>query len=158
MTQSSFRYPTKQQNLIWMKRRLQIPPSVIAKELDVSRPFVSQAQRIAENRIKKLLLTAAHMNRITIDNISPRYGFAVGYNPASESKTYITYSPEFRVQVWFDHEGECQKCELASECDRILRGLAVEWGLSIPKYMQPTKVAKTLFERIMRRLGWDQRR
>jgi hypothetical protein len=156
--QSSFRYPTKQQNLIWMKRRLQIPPSVIAKEMDVSRPFVSQAQRIAENRIKKLLLTAAQMNRITIDNISPRFGFAIGYNPASESRTYITYSPEFRVQVWFDHEGECQKCELASECDKILRGLAKEWDLSIPSDMAPTQVAKALFERIMGRLGWAQRK
>lgn len=156
--QSSFRYPTKQQNSIWMKRRQQIPPSVIAKEMDVSRPFVSQAQRIAENRIKKLLISAAQMNRITLDNISPKYGFAVGYNPASDSKTYITYSPEFRVQVWFDHEGECHRCELASECDRILRGLAVEWGLSLPKEMQPTQVAKILFEKIMGRLGWDPRK
>jgi len=153
---SNFRYPTKQQSIIWMKRRLQIPPSVIAEELKVSRPFVSQAQRIAEQRIKNLLLTAAQMNRIQIDNISPKYGFAVGYSPASESKTYFTYSPEFRVQVWFDHEGDCQKCELTSECDRILRGLAVEWGLSLPRDMLPTEVAKTLFEKIMGRLGWDQ--
>lgn len=153
---SSFRYPTKQQSIIWMKRRLQIPPSIIANELKVSRPFVSQAQRIAEQRIKSLLITAAQMNRVQIDNISPKYGFAVGYSPASESKTYITYSPESRVQVWFDHKGDCQKCELASECDKILRGLAVEWELSLPRDMLPTEVAKTLFERIMGRLGWDQ--
>ena len=150
-----FRYPTKQQSLIWLKRRSKVPPSKIAEELNVSRPFVSQAQRIAEKRIKKLLLTAAHMNRISIEKISPTFGFAIGYNPATSGKTYITFSPEFRVQVWFDHEGDCSKCELKSECDRILRGLAVEWGFSIPKEMQPTQVAKTLFDQIKERLGWD---
>jgi hypothetical protein len=155
---SSFRYPTKRQNQIWMKRRLKIPPSIIAEELKVSRPFVSQAQRIAEQRIKKLLFTAAEMNRIQIENISPQYGFAVGYNPASETRSYITYSPEHRIQVWFDHEGDCGRCELASECDKILRGLAVEWGFLLPKDMQPTQIAKTLFERIMGRLEWGQRK
>ena len=150
-----FRYPTKRQSLIWLKRRSKVPPSVIAKELKVSRPFVSQAQKIAEGRIKKLILAAAHMNRITIDNISTKYGFARGFNPATSAKTYITFSPEYRVQVWFDHEGDCSKCELHSECDRILRGLAVEWGFSLPKEMNPTEVAKALFNRIMRRLGWE---
>jgi hypothetical protein len=155
---SSFRYPTRRQNQIWMKRRLKIPPSVIAEELKVSRPFVSQAQRIAEQRIKKLIIIAAEMNRIQIENISPQYGFAIGYNPASETRSYITYSPEYRIQVWFDHEGDCQKCELASECDKILRGLAVEWGFSLARNVQPTQAAKILFEKIMGRLGWDQRK
>jgi hypothetical protein len=152
---SHFRYPTKQQSLIWLKRRSEVPPSIIAKELNVSRPFVSQAQKIAEGRIKKLLLAAAHMNRISIDRINPEFGFALGFNPANEARTYITYSPEYRVQVWFDHEGDCNRCELNSECDRILRGLAIEWGLSIPKNLNPTQVAKILFEKIMRRLGWE---
>ena len=152
---SHFRYPTKQQSIIWLKRRSNIPPSVIAKELKVSRPFVSQAQKIAEGRIKKLILAAAQMNRISIDNISTEFGFARGFNTATDAKTYITFSPEFRVQVWFDHEGDCNKCELHSECDRILRGLAVEWGFSIPKEMNPTEVAKTMFDRIMGRLGWE---
>jgi hypothetical protein len=150
-----FRYPTKQQSLIWLKRRSNIPPSVIAKELKVSRPFVSQAQKIAEGRIKKLLLSAAQMNRISIDDMSTEFGFARGYNPMNNAKTYITFSPEYNVQVWFDHEGDCGKCELHSECDRILRGLAIEWGFSIPKELNPSQVAKTLFDKIMRRLGWE---
>jgi hypothetical protein len=152
---SHFRYPTKQQSQIWLKRRSKVPPSIIAKELKVSRPFVSQAQKIAEGRIKKLLLSAAQMNRISIDDISTESGFARGFNPATSAKTYITFSPEFRVQIWFDHEGDCGKCELYSECDRILRGLAVEWEFSIPKEMNPSQVAKTLFDKIMRRLGWE---
>ena len=101
------------------------------------------------------MLAAANMNRIKIDEISTEVGFAIGYNPATGARTYITYSPEYRVQVWFDHEGDCQKCELQSECDRILRGLAREWELTIPADMNPTQVAKTLFDMIRSRLGWE---
>jgi hypothetical protein len=152
-----FRYPTKRQSNIWLKRRQKVPPSVIARELKVSRPFVSQAQRIAEHRIEKLLLNAAQVNRIRVHEISSEYGFALGFCPANNAKTYITYSPEYRIQVWFDHEGDCSSCDEAGECERILRGLAVEWGIGMPRNMAPTKIAKTLFEKIMERLGWSEK-
>ncbi|MHA3961990.1 MAG: hypothetical protein AM325_000505 [Candidatus Thorarchaeota archaeon SMTZ1-45] len=154
---TSFRYPTKKQNLIWLKRRQKIAPSVIAQELQVSRPFVSQAQRIAEQRIKKLLLNAAQVNRIKIHNVSTRYGFALGFCPANNARTFITYSPDYRVQVWFDHEGDCSNCEEETECGRILRGLAEEWNIGIPIGMPPTRIAKILFERIIERLGWGKK-
>ncbi|MFW9786260.1 MAG: hypothetical protein ACFFE2_01915 [Candidatus Thorarchaeota archaeon] len=152
----SFRYPTKKQNHIWLKRRQKTPPSIIAKELGVSRPFVSQAQRIAEQRIKKLMLNAAQVNRIKIQNVSSQYGFAIGYCHSNKSQTYITYSPEYRIQVWFDHEGDCASCAEQSDCVRILRGLAEEWKIGISKDLPPTKIAKTLFDTIVERLGWDR--
>lgn len=152
----SFRYPTKRQSLIWLKRRQKVPPSQIAVELGVSRPFVSQAQRIAEQRIGKLLAHAARVNRIRLDHLSKEYGFAVGYSPINKTTVYITYSPEFQIQVWYDHEGDCKSCSLRAECDEILRGLASEWQIGLPTGKQPTEIAKILFEKIMRRLQWLQ--
>jgi hypothetical protein len=151
---TSFRYPTKKQNLIWLKRRQKTPPSIIAKELGVSRPFVSQAQRIAEQRIKKLLLNAAQVNRVKIHDMSSEYGFAQGFCPATNARTYITYSPDYRVHIWFDHEGDCSSCEEESECARILQGLAKEWNIGLPINLPPTKIARTLFDKIIERLGW----
>ncbi|MFW9800912.1 MAG: hypothetical protein ACFFD9_10780, partial [Candidatus Thorarchaeota archaeon] len=72
-------YPTKQQAFIWLKRRQNVRPYKIADELNVSRPFVSKAQRIAEARINKLLHHAASINRIKIRHIDTRYGIAVGF-------------------------------------------------------------------------------
>jgi hypothetical protein len=152
-----FRYPTNKQNAIWLKRRQNIAPSQIATQLKVSRPFVSQAQKIAERRIKKLLINAAEVNRIKIQNLSTEYGFAVGFCPTHQSKTYITYSPEYRVQVWFDHEGDCDTCEESDHCTKILRGLAIEWEIGLPNNVPPTKIAKTLFTKIMERIGWSGR-
>lgn len=149
-----FRYPTQQQGKIWLKRRQDIRPSDIAKQMRVSRPYVSKAQRVAEQRISKLLKNAAAINRISIEHSSSKFGFAVGYCPGYQSISYITYSPQFGVQVWFDHEGECSSCPENSDCERTIRGLAEEWKLEFPSDVSISRAASLLFDTIMRRLGW----
>ena len=151
---SSLRYPTKQQSLIWLKRRQGVIPSAIAKEMRVSRPFISKAQGIAEARIEKLLRNAAYVNRINIEQISGKYGFAVGYCSAYDSRTYVTYSPTIGVQMWFSHKGECQSCAQSKECETILKELGKDWKIKIPPAAEPTDIAVFLFDNIMRRLGW----
>jgi hypothetical protein len=149
-----FRYPTKQQGKIWLKRRQDVSPSKIATQMRVSRPYVSKAQKIAEHRISKLLKNAAMINRISIKHSSSTYGFAVGYCPGYQSISYITYSPKFGVQVWFDHEGDCGSCPENSICEKTIRGLAEEWKLEIPSDVSISRAASLLFNAIMRRLDW----
>lgn len=150
----TLRYPTPKQGLIWLKRRQKVLPSDIAKEFSVSRPFVSKAQRIAEERIGKLLEHAASVNRIKLRNISPEYGFAVGYCSANQMDTFILYSPKIGVQTWFDHEGECGSCAELSECTRTLTQLADEWKIELRGKKTPSDMAGHLFNAIMRRLKW----
>jgi hypothetical protein len=149
-----FKFPTRQQEFIWQKRRQEIPPSEIAQELDVSRAFVSKAQRIAEERIEKILLYTASSNRIGIRHISSRYGFAVGNDPANKSETYIVYSPALGTQVWYSHEGDCRNCSEKSVCEEVLHALAAEWAVSIPRDLPPTDAVEKLFITLMRRLKW----
>lgn len=149
-----FKFPTKQQEFIWQRRRQEIPPSVIAQELDVSRALVSKAQRIAEERIERILLYTASTNRIKIQHISPKYGFAVGHSPANKSKTYIVYSLSLGTQLWYSHEGDCGNCSEKSVCEKILRTLAEEWGLPIPKDLPATDAVEEIFIALMRRLKW----
>ncbi len=151
---SAFRCPTKQQNLIWLKRRQHIRPSAIAKELHVSAPFITKAQRTAEHRIENLMSNAAYVNRIRLTQVSPANGFALGYCAAYKTDTYITYSPKIGVQVWYSHSGDCAHCEMNNECQSILKELAVEWGVPIPEGRKPTDIAATLFGEIKERLGW----
>ncbi|MHA1137059.1 MAG: hypothetical protein ACTSSE_11290 [Candidatus Thorarchaeota archaeon] len=149
-----FRFPTKRQEFIWQKSRQEIPPSAIASELEVSRALVSKTQRIAEERIEKILLHSASANRITIRHISPRYGFAVGYCTANKSDTYIVYSPAIGTQVWFDHKGNCENCSEKQVCYKILHTLAEEWKLPLPEGLPSTEAGEVLFNLIMRRLKW----
>jgi hypothetical protein len=150
----SLRFPTKQQNIIWLKRRQKTNPSAIAEKLQVSRPYISKAQRIAEQRIERLLNNTANVMRISVSNLSGKYGFAVGYSPMHKSKTYITYSPTYGVNTWFDHVGPCDVCEKDDECRAILQTLAKEWQVRIPVSVLLTEAAAYLFDNIMKRLNW----
>ncbi len=151
-----FRFPTKRQEFIWQKRRQEIPPSAIARELKVSRALVSKTQRIAEERIERILLHTASTNRINIQHISPRYGFAVGYCPATKSQTYILYSLALGTQLWFSHGGDCGNCSEKSVCEKTILTLAHEWNLPLPKGIPATEAAEELFIAIMRRLKWSE--
>ena len=154
MMSIGIRYPTKQQSTIWLRRRQNNLPSDIAKELAVSRPYVSQAQRIAEERIESLLRHTAQVNRIVLQNTSPEYGFAVGYCHAHDSLTYITYSHKIGVQVWFSHKGDCNSCDMNENCSEVLRNLAEEWEIPLPRNLAPTQLGEKLFNLIMRQLQW----
>ncbi|MHA3964331.1 MAG: hypothetical protein AM325_012430 [Candidatus Thorarchaeota archaeon SMTZ1-45] len=150
----TLRYPTPTQGLIWLKRRQKVRPSRIAKEFDVSRPFVSQAQRIAEGRIRDLLNHTASINRIKLRKMSGQYGFAVGFCPAQNMDAYILYSPTIGIQVWFDHEGECDSCTDIQVCKETLTQLGSEWEIPLKRSLPPSELSGYLFGAIMRRLEW----
>ena len=152
----SLRFPTKQQNTIWLARRQKANPSAIADKLQVSRAYISKAQRIAEQRIERLLKNTVNVMRIRVSHLSGKYGFAIGYSPMHKSKTYITYSPDYGVHTWFDHVGPCDSCEKSEECHQILLGLAEEWQIQMPEGVPPTEAAAYLFASIIRQLNWSE--
>ena len=152
----NLRYPTKQQSIIWLRRRQNERPSEIAKDLKVSRPYVSMEQKKAEKRIKKLIEHSASANRVKIDRLSARYGIAEGYSHAYDSPTYIIFSSKIGVQNWYVHQGNCGTCDLEDQCTETLRTLAEEWEIGIPPGMPPTELGVYLFETIRRRLKWDK--
>ncbi|MFX1441608.1 MAG: hypothetical protein ACFFFD_15295 [Promethearchaeota archaeon] len=156
MVFATLRFPTEQQTRIWLRRRQRERPSEIAKDLNLSRPYVSMEQKEAETRIKKLIEHAASVNRVKIDRLSARYGIAEGYCHAYDSQTYIIFSPNIGVQNWYVHEGHCGTCDLEAQCTETLRTLAEEWEIGIPPGMPPTELGVYLFETIRRRLKWDK--
>ncbi|MFW9909171.1 MAG: hypothetical protein ACFFEF_11405 [Candidatus Thorarchaeota archaeon] len=152
---TTLRYPTKQQSLIWLRRRQKDQSSDIAKDLKVSRPFVSMEQKRAEARIKKLLEHTASVNRVKIQRLSAQYGIAQGYCHAYDSQTFITYSPKIGVQNWYVHKGNCGLCDMEEQCKETLHTLAEEWDIPIPPGMPPTELGDFLFNTIRRRLKWN---
>ena len=152
---TSLRYPTKQQGIVWLRRRRNEPSSEIAKSMKVSRPYITKAQRIAEERITTLIRHTASVSRINLRRMSPTYGIGVGHCPSYNSDAYITFSPNFGLNVWYDHMGDCESCEEKSNCEQVLRNLAEEWEVEVPNGVQPTLLAKTLFDTILRNLKWN---
>ncbi|TFG11689.1 hypothetical protein EU537_11615 [Candidatus Thorarchaeota archaeon] len=140
-----------------MQRREEIRPSTIAEEMDVSRPYVSQAHRIAEERIEQLLIHASSVLRVDLDHLDTSYGIAVGYCSALKSAVYFTYSPEIGVQTWYRHEGDCSGCDKYEECEAILYQLSKEWDIDLPVGLPPTEKGAFLFDAIMGELEWEIR-
>ena len=149
------RYPTAEQNKVWFKRRKGISPSKIASAMKVSRPYVSQAQRIAEERIENLLRHTAQVSRIDLQYINSEYGIAIGDCPALDSTIYITYSSKMGVQTWYSHVGNCAGCDKKNECNELLENLSSEWGISLPDGLPPTEKGIRLFDEIKEVLGWN---
>jgi hypothetical protein len=123
---NTLRYPTKQQGIIWLRRRQKDRPTDIARDLKVSRPFVTMEQKRAE-----------------------------GYCHANDSQTYITYSPKIGVLSWYEHIGDCGTCDIEDQCKEALHTLADEWEIPAPPDMPPTELSEYLFNIIRRRLKWD---
>ncbi|MFW9912723.1 MAG: hypothetical protein ACFFEU_09635 [Candidatus Thorarchaeota archaeon] len=157
MVFTTLRFPTKQQSRIWLRRRRRERPSEIAKELNLSRPYVSMEQREAETRIKRLIEHAASVNRVKVDRLSARYGIAEGYCHANKAQTYITYSPKIGVLNWYIHKGDCGTCDIRHQCKEALLALAEEWEIHGPPDMPPTELGEYLFNIIRRRLKWDKK-
>ena len=153
---NTLRYPTKQQGIIWLRRRQKDRPTDIAKDLKVSRPFVTAEQKRAEERIKKLIEHSASVNRVKIKRMSAQYGVAEGYCHANDSQTYITYSPKIGVLSWYEHIGDCGTCDIEAQCKEALHTLAEEWEIPAPPDMPPTELSEYLFNIIRRRLKWDK--
>ena len=63
----TLRYPTKQQGIIWLRRRQKDRPTDIANDLRVSRPFVTMEQKRAEGRIKKLDFDIDGLHRLLVE-------------------------------------------------------------------------------------------
>jgi len=152
---NSLRYPTAKQNEIWLQRREEVRPSTIAEEMEVSRPYVSQAHRIAEERIEQLLRHASSILRVDLNHLDPSYGIAAGYWSALESAVYFTYSPQIGVQTWYRHEGDCSGCNKYEECEAILYQLSKEWNIELPAGLPPTEKGAFLFDTVMEELGWE---
>ena len=152
---SSLQYPTKQQGLIWLRQRQRERPSEIARDLKVSRPFVTMSQKRAESRIEKLLQHAASINRIMIKHLSAQYGVAIGYCPAYDTEIYILYSPKIGLQNWYVHTGNCGTCEMNDKCMNTLQTLAEEWEIPLPDDKPPTELGVYLFDIIRKRLKWE---
>ncbi|MFW9918937.1 MAG: hypothetical protein ACFFED_05010 [Candidatus Thorarchaeota archaeon] len=154
-SKKSLRYPTIEQGKVWEKRREGSQPSDIADEMGVSRPYVSQAQRIAEERIEDLMKHTAKVLHTEIQHISTQYGIAVGYCHAFDTMVFITYSSAKGIQTWYNHKGDCGRCDKHEECEKIIDTLSEEWGVSLADSGTPSEKGSRLFNRIMEILGWD---
>ncbi|MFW9995534.1 MAG: hypothetical protein ACFFD4_26085 [Candidatus Odinarchaeota archaeon] len=121
----------------------------IAENKAITTASVSKSLKEANSRIDDLLRNTARSNKVQLELISPKLGYARGYAPALKMRVYITYSPVNGIQVWYDHEGECEMCEELNGCRQALILEFRERNLEVPpETMRPADASALLFKKI----------
>jgi hypothetical protein len=143
------KFPTNAQIEIWILNRNKETGRAIAKQKNVTPAFVSKTLKEANNRIKDLLESSANANKIKLDFINVKLGFARGQSQMLNVKTFITFSPSNGVQVWYEHKGDCANCEVYDECRSALLQEFKERNLKIDSpTLAPTDLGEKLFEEL----------
>lgn len=138
-------YPTKRQFEFWLRRREGKKNVEIAKEYEITKQAVGKALQAASSKILKTLIEMAKANQIEIKNIYEEKGILLGRSLQLNRKAIIFLSKKYGIQIWYEHNGNCDPCENEQRCSEILSELAYELGIDID-IKNPSEDAKKIFE------------
>ena len=132
----------------WKMRRSGTPNITIANLLGISRQAVSKALLVMDGKIESALRDMARSNQIAIDTINAERGILLGRSIPFQTAAIIFVSEKHGVQVWYDHDGDCDTCQRFTECIELLWDYATELGILIEKSADPTRMAEELFAKV----------
>ncbi|KYK28851.1 MAG: hypothetical protein HXS48_13460 [Theionarchaea archaeon] len=138
-------YPTQRQFEFWLKRREGKKNIEIAREYNISKQAVGKALQAADKKILKILIEMAQANRIEIRHIDEEKGLLYGRSSQLKKNAAIFLSKAHGIQVWYEHTGDCTRCEHIKKCTEVLSELAGELGISMT-IENPSKDAEKIFE------------
>lgn len=146
-------YLTSYQGMVWGLFRKGLSQTEIASQLEVSRQAIHKTLDKANNRVLRALLDTAQINKLDIRKVDSVKGVLVGYSPGFRSRVFIIYSPKNGVQMWYEHQGQCEGCQRREECTKKLLETAKEWEIGITKdetMLPPTLLAEKMFAEVTR--------
>jgi len=138
----------EKQFAFWKMRRSGTPNITIANLLGISRQAVSKALLAMDGKVESALRDMALSNQIAIDTINAERGILHGRSIPFQTAAIIFVSEKHGVQVWYDHDGDCDTCQRFTECIELLWDYASELGIRIEKSADPTKMAEELFTKV----------
>lgn len=147
----SLGYLTQKQRQMWDLKSSGIPEATIARKLKITRQTVHQTLDIANLKIDEALQEVAKINKIDIETLNADKGFLKGYSSHFKTQAFITFSAKNGVQVWYKHEGNCEKCNKLQTCRDALLAEAKDRNFLIlddSSKILPSKLAEALFAKI----------
>ncbi len=147
----SFGYLTPKQRAIWNLKSSGLQEAHIARKLNVTRQTVHKSLDIANLKIEDALQEVAKINKIDIETLNAERGFLKGYSNHFKTPAFITFSAKNGIQVWYKHEGDCEKCKKLQTCRETLLAEAKDRNfllLDDTSKILPSKLAEALFAKI----------
>jgi len=147
----SLGYLTPKQKLMWDLKTSGLQEANIARKLNVTRQTVHKALDTANLKIGEALEETANINKIETQKIDTDKGFLLGYSSHFKTQAFITFSAKNGIQVWYKHEGDCEKCSKLQTCRETLLAEAKDRNfllLDDTSKILPSKLAEALFTKI----------
>lgn len=147
----SFGYLTPKQRAMWDLKSSGLQEVHIARKLNVTRQTVHKSLDIANLKIGDALQEVAKINKIDIETVNAERGFLKGYSNPFKTTAFVTFSAKNGVQVWYKHEGDCEKCKKLQTCRDTLLAEAKDRNfllLDDTSKILPSKLAEALFAKI----------
>jgi hypothetical protein len=144
-------YLTSKQSQIWSLKNDGLSEASIARKLAITRQTVHYALNSANQKIGESMEETANINKIEIQTIDPIKGYLIGYSPHFKTQTFITFSAKNGIQIWYKHEGNCEKCNRLKTCRQTLIDEAKDRKLPLQEQanqMLPSKLAELLISSI----------
>ncbi len=132
----------------WRLRRNGIISIDIARLFNISKQAVSKALLTMDERIENTLIEMARANQIEVEKINMERGILFGHSVPFNASAIIFVSAKHGIQVWYEHEGNCNACNRYTQCVELLWDFADEMKLRLEKTDDPTKLAEELFEKL----------
>jgi hypothetical protein len=147
----SLGYLTAKQKMMWDLKSSGLQETKIARKLNVTRQTVHKALNIANVKIVDALEEVAKINKIEVQTLDPNRGFLKGYSSHFKTQAFVTFSAKNGVQLWYKHEGNCEKCSKLQTCRETLLTEAKDRNFLIledTNKILPSKLAEALFAKI----------
>jgi DNA-binding CsgD family transcriptional regulator len=146
-----FGYLTPKQKIIWDLKSSGLQEVAIAKKLSITRQTVHKSLDTANLKIGDALQEIAKINKIDIETVNAQKGFLKGYSNHLKTSAFVTFSAKNGIQVWYKHEGNCEKCKKIETCRSTLLAEAKDRNfllLDDTSKILPSKLADALFAKI----------
>ena len=137
--------------MMWDLKSNGLQEANIARKLNVTRQTVHKALDIANLKIGEALAEVAKINKIEVETLDANRGFLKGYSNHFKTQAFVTFSAKNGIQLWYKHEGDCEKCQKLQTCRETLLSEAKDRNFLIIDDMNkilPSKLAEALFAKI----------
>jgi len=144
-------YLTAKQKMMWDVKSSGLQEASIARKLGVTRQTVHGALDTANLKIGEALQEVAKINKIEVEIMDSNRGFLKGYSSHFKTQAFVTFSAKNGIQLWYKHEGNCEKCGRLQTCRETLLAEAKDRNFLIldeTRKILPSKLAEALFAKI----------
>jgi DNA-binding XRE family transcriptional regulator len=141
-------YLTKHQREIWKKRQQGQTQSQIGKTLGISRQAIHRIFTQIDEKLNRALTEASTLNRITpTHSVNPVQGLIFGYSETLRMDSLLIYHPTYGIQLWYEYEGDCSRCQQHTNCHAALLDLYTMHNIDLPsdsKNLETNRLAQNL--------------